>query len=283
MATPTFFHIGIMKSGTTSIQKVLQNDNRIFLHKYTRYLNSNKFFREKPSNIYQNNNKGIIVESDENIIRVYNELIGTPESLDRIKILNPNAKIIITIREQRNFLLSAYKHHIRKTNTYLSIFDFLHSNAGVSQLKTINYHLLFNQLRSFFPAENIHFIPYELLKESPEAFFKELYSVFDLEPPAALEIPTENKGKPDHYIRFKNRLNRTYIFREGLWLNQFEINIHNLILKLYETSTTARETSNPIQWPREQFFNTLEEEFRAGNQKFMEQTGIDLRPYGYLS
>ena len=44
---PDFFHIGIMKTGTTSIQNTLGKDKRIQLFLQSRIINTNQYYFKK--------------------------------------------------------------------------------------------------------------------------------------------------------------------------------------------------------------------------------------------
>src|SRR4051812_4235240 len=95
---PEIFHIGIPKSGTTTLQAVLRKDERF--HRIGSHLiGSYKFWDEnfllecKPDKIN--------IVSNENLVLQSGELGKLHTTLFHIQGINPEAKIIVTIREQR--------------------------------------------------------------------------------------------------------------------------------------------------------------------------------------
>lgn len=276
---PKYYHIGLPKTGTTTIQSILTKDDRINAIVYSRYFNTNSFFEEKYDEVSE---EKVSIETDENIVKSNNEKAGLELSLARIKKHRPDAHIIVTIRDQRNFLISAYKHFIRNGKRSETFRSFLETEQGQTFLKLSDYYVIYKIINTFFPSSNIHFLHYELLKNNYKEFFAKLYKIFDQEPPKDMKPELKNIGKPDHFINFKNKLNALYIFRDGLWLHQLEELIHEGIIKIYE-ATSIKKTSRIFTWPQhDEFFKALEEEFRLSNQKFMEVSNIDLKRYNYL-
>lgn len=276
---PKYYHIGLPKTGTTTIQSILKKDDRINAVVYSRYFNTNSFFEEGYNHT---SSERLTIETDENIVKYNNEKAGLELSLARIKKHRPDAQIIVTIRDQRDFLISAYKHFIRNGKQSKTFRSFLETEQGQTFLKLSDYHVIYQIIKTFFPSSNIHFLHYELLKNEYENFFAELYEIFELEPPIDMTPELQNIGKSDNFINFKNKLNALYIFRDGLWLHQLEELIHEGIIKIYE-ARSIRKPSSIFTWPQhDEFFKALEEEFRLSNQKFMEISNIDLKKYNYL-
>src|SRR5690606_17827192 len=149
---PDYYHIGVMKTGTTYLQEILGRDERLQLFNHSRIINTNAYYRA----VYENLDPSkISIDSDENIIDTKGNMCGLYTSLQRIKENNPQAVIILTIREQRSLLVSGYKHTIRHTDEYFSFLGFLNSHYGMNYLNSTDYYSVIKLIEMLFPKENI--------------------------------------------------------------------------------------------------------------------------------
>ena len=170
------FSYRLSNGGTTSLQHVWENDPRIHLIKHSRYFNTPDASRTR----YNQYLEGYLnVESDENIIHKYGQLIGLPDSLQKISSSCPNAKILITIREQRSLFLSGYKHHVRQTDHRFSLPDWLkNSDKGRATFMMADYLSVYDIVTKYFPAENVSIVPLKFSNKNPEDFFELIYRQF---------------------------------------------------------------------------------------------------------
>lgn len=297
-----FFHIGLMKTGTTTIQEYLSHDERINLILKRKFFNSNQFFFGEYN--YLKKDK-VNIESDEQLFTVNNYYSGSTLTLERIKNKFPNAKIILTIREQKSLLISAYKHTIRTTGNYYTSFDeFLNSKEGNIYLYMCNFNHIFDQINEYFPKENIHILLYEDLKKNYKLFFRNLYSILNIKEPGKELSINSNKSWPDAVLRIKLFLNKMLIFKQGRRIievdksyfnkkDEFKLFykieqlMHKLILKLgmfivYRVPRLNNYKSTAFRWNDEPLFLNLEKYFTETNQSFSETTGYNLKKYGYL-
>jgi len=280
MDFPEFYHIGCLKTGTTSLQKVLSEDDRINLILYSRYFNTDKLH----SGQYHYYKPGLInIESDENMVRRYRDLKGLRTVLERIKEVRPDAKIILTIREQRSMILSMYKHHIRQTHAGFTPDQFLESEAGSSFLEILNYGEIFKEINSFFAAENIFIFLFENLKSDFQNFITSFYKrVFNLEPPGSTYAPIENIGLNDRQVIWKRRLNKLYLSGEGSKINRIEHFLHQVSLRMIY-ALTSENNKKHIHWGNFKLHKPLEEKFRTNNAVLQKLTGLNLKDRGYLT
>src|SRR5690606_27120546 len=162
MKLPDYFHIGVMKTGTTYLQEILSQDERVQLFSHSRILNTNAYYSARYEDIDPSK---ISIESDENIVDTKGSMCGLYTSLQRIKRHHPDAVIILTIRDQKKLLLSGYKHTIRQTDENFSFHGFLESPYGMNYLNSTDFYSVLKLIEKFFPKENIRIIPYEIIKE----------------------------------------------------------------------------------------------------------------------
>ncbi len=274
---PDIYHIGCMKTGTTTLQKILKQDKRLNVIIYSRYFNTNRWYTDN----YDYCKDGLVnIESDENIVRCYDGMYGIPVSLERIKKVSPNAHIVLTIREQRSLLLSGYKHHISKTNDSYSFLDFLNSNAGVTYISMCNFYGLYQTILRYFNNSNIHIFLFEELKDNFTVFFERFYQeVLELPKPETLEKIIENKSSSDQYLQIKRKLNSLYIFNPNSFFFKLERKAHYFLLKILPKLIRSH---SKLTWGDSLLERKLEFEFKKSNQLLVQETGLDLERYGYL-
>lgn len=90
----------------------------------------------------------------------------------------PQAKILIIIREQKSFIMSAYRQNIRTGGTqYINQYiSDKNDPAGIFPLDALRYDVLIEQYQSLFGRDNILVLPFELIRKKQDRFFK---SIFD--------------------------------------------------------------------------------------------------------
>lgn len=118
-------------------------------------------------------------------------------NLERLRFKNPNAKIIVTIREQKRFLESRYKHGIVRGNISSNFEDWLISEEGLDFLSLCDYNNLYSIIRTFFKSENIRFFLYEDLNNDYNKYYREIFQFIGLSIPDNLS----NEKKMSEHIQ----------------------------------------------------------------------------------
>lgn len=276
---PKLFHIGIPKTGTSTIQHNLRNDNRINLIQ-KKYFNTYEWWT-KCYDYYNDNLINIV--SDENLILQvnYGKLILT---LSRIQYIVPDAQIILSIREQRELLKSRYKSTISyHTGVYKSFEEWLKSSQGMDYLSVCMYDTVYRTISTFFPANQIHLLLFEDLKYNYCQFFKKLYSIIGIEMPKHCEQNViKNKSLTEFELLIIKRMNRFKIFRND---NKLAINEAKLVRKYAALFKDPQKTVNCFQWSENKLFNNIEKDIRRENQQLIRKNMLDrdkLVSYDYL-
>lgn len=114
---------------------------------------------------------------------------------DRLFSLFPNAKIIITLRNQYELIRSVYAQHVQNGGTktfqsFISNFDF----------SAFNFFNFVNYYREKFGKENIFLTIYELLRINPELFIKNLVNWIGVDPPVFSRVKWHNVSYGDRQI-----------------------------------------------------------------------------------
>jgi hypothetical protein len=274
---PNYFHIGLMKTGSTFIQSVFENDQRINLFRNTRIINTNTFFVRQYEGIDYNK---INVESDENVVDQKNNQSSLEVCLIRLKQINPDIKFLVTIREQRSLLVSAYKHLIRQTQESFSFSEFLNSSYGQSYLIASDYNSLLKRITNYFPINNVCFVPFEKIYDRTfvEAIYQEYFAI---DAPLYYDYTASNVGVSDRYVVLKRKLNKHKIFNSNSRLSNLERKVHSKLLSTQLKIGLPRSIDD-VEWGTGDFFKKLETQFSNSNKSFEEKMQIDLPKFNYL-
>ena len=264
-------HIGLMKTASTSIQKLIEDDDRVIsrIH-WSKYYSSNKV-----EEIEDTSNK-IIFISDENLSREFNKINTLEQSLKNISSYHQVDTILLIIREQFDFLISAYKHHIKQTTDPSDFKTWLDSKAGSSQLKLCDYHELSKKISQVLPNSRLVFVPFEMIKTEERGFLSILYE--------ELKISVRNENLPksnesfvsDYYypkLLFNRIQSRINWFNNSL-IQRSLIFVFSMIFK--------KKKFNPLEDLSDMETLSLKVRFQESNKLLAPIAGIDLKKYGYL-
>jgi hypothetical protein len=159
----------------------------------------------------------------------------TKEVANRLKIVFPNAIILVFIRNQVDMLASSYNQYVKGGGSY-GIKKFLFperyfgariDNCGILGPKFYLYDKTIDYYSTLFGKENIHIFLYEEFAENPKKFIELLAVKFNLKISEELiEFSSINKGYSRFLLstrRFCNKfsrigtLNKYYLFHIHRW------------------------------------------------------------------
>ncbi len=273
---PDFFHIGIPKSGTTTIQTILETDPRI--NKIaSRYFQSPRYFMED----YNYCKYDLLnIESDETMVRQDGNYSKFTETICHICNKKPNANIIVTIREQKSMLVSRYKYAIHNGTKAGSFQKWLFSEQGMDFISIANYSMLYRAINMYFPQNQIHFLLFEEMKHDYLNFFRRFYKILGIEMPSDIKLLIRNKGLNNNQIYMLEKLNKYRIFSTPDFISKIEFNLYKNLAIFF--SRHLKETKD--FWANDTL-SALEEEFRLSNQGLIKMRVFDagtLSRYGYM-
>lgn len=263
-------HIGLMKTASTSIQELLLEDERIDsrIH-WQQYYTINCGDKEEIDD-------KIVFVSDENLSREFNRVKSLKQSLINLESYHHLSTILIVIREQFDFLASAYKHHIKQTDDYLNFKEWLESKAGRSQLSLCDYKKLELIIREVLPDVRVVFLPYELIKKDESTFLKLIYNELGIAS-INLKLPSSNQAYTASYYLPKlyyNRFSRMSSLMKTKSFERIFIWITTKILRKRRIKTS--EILNPKN------LTTLKNKFTETNAYISSNYRLDLKKLGYL-
>ncbi len=287
MSTPPnqvspLFHVGCPKTGTTTIQQVWRDDPRVELIKFGRTFNTDLWYRI-PHRPAEGGDGRVVVHSDENMVSGLPPFSGFFTTIRRIHRIHPGAHVYLTIREQRSFLISSYRHQVIHTaEAWPSVEHFLDSHRGRAHVAMAEYGSITGELVAQFGPDRVHVLPMEFMRHDFDAYFRRLYAPMGLEPPAGLEPFAANRGPDDTYVRLKASLNRALPDRHPRLLR--EVNrAGRFLYRRAQAAVASDRTGQPrLGWGEGPLCKDLEELFRGQNRALGQLVDLPLARYGYL-
>ncbi|MTI37960.1 sulfotransferase domain-containing protein [Fulvivirga lutimaris] len=274
-----FFHLGLPKTGTTTLQYLLRKDDRIN-YSGKRTLAQFKHW-ETPFEFKDFSKVNIL--SEENLLLQMEDLCKPYLLFKRIKNLNPEAEIIITIREQRDLLESRYKYNFHWHGGYNRSFDeWLRSSQGMEYLSNCMYATLYKMISAFFDHHKIHFLLFEELKQNPESYYNRFYNILGLtKPDEKFDTVKKNVALTERELLVLKKMNNVKLFRSNSKWAKYEL---KLFLKIASFWKADQKKYEAFRW-NDSLYSSINEDFREENKDLIAM-GLfnenDLAKYGYL-
>ena len=177
--TPNFFVVGTFKGGTTSIHQYLSQHPDIFMPalkepRYFAYDTDNPEHRNADASLYP-------VRSEEDYLGLFNGVAGqraigeaspiyldSPQAAGRIAKFNPDAKIIVSLRDPISRAVSGYQMWVRSGKEHRPMVDAL--RPGERWIEGSLYAEKLRRYYDHFPAEHIKVLLFdELIADTPRA------------------------------------------------------------------------------------------------------------------
>lgn len=195
------FHLGLPKTGTSFLQKILEKDNNINLSRS----NIHKF--NKNDRLIYVNHK-VNIDSNETYLlrgegaKKYNMML----TLSKIKQKHRDAKIVVTLREPLSALQSMFKYRIKNGKYFKNFDDWFFTDEAQDFFSLLHYNTLHKSLRAFYKAEDIYYIFYEDLDTGK--MIRDFYQIINMKPPVFDSNNKVNKSLSDSEVLKINILNK---------------------------------------------------------------------------
>lgn len=209
---------------------------------------------------------------------------------DRLAATFPNAKILLTIREQVSIIASSYGHYLRGGNT-ASLAEFLFRPKDeearlwqpVMSMDHFDYDHLLSSYEARFGQGNVLIAPMEWMIANPEGLREKLSHLTGTEWPKIEPDATRKVVNPaSSYLAYAvmRQLNRFY--------SEAAVALHGSTLpykaaywvdRITPASHQKRAKDRNVQLIRD----SVGDYYRASNRRLGERTGIDLAAFGYAT
>lgn len=202
-----YFYIGFPRTGTTYLQSLFYRHPEIqYFHKTRRI-----YYGIQYDDILDS--KRVNLEGDESLsTHMYCDV---KKKLKRIKEIDSNAKIIISLRKQSEALKSYYHHQILRDKSVYNFRTFLNTPKGSLHYKSLDYFTTVNECYRLFGKERVLVCLYDSLVKNGNEYLKMIDQFLGL---------TEGLGKYDFHVNGQ-KINQS--------LSQFSINILKFLNFVY--------------------------------------------------
>lgn len=309
-------HIGYHKTGTTWLQQelfVVENNifepiSRHYPHKSTLgfkfvygddgYLLSP--FDENKKKIQkelllllkakQNSKNKIFVMSNERLCGHYQS--GGVDAKDIARRLHnffPNAKIFITIREQKSYILSQYFQYLTYGGIE-SLKDYMNNRSHKIPSFSPHFHTynwLIKEYRTLFGKENVLVLPYEMFKSSPKEYIKHLSSFIKRDIQIEDEKFRIKHNLQQHFftIYYLRKLNFLRYSNVNNYFSKWKNNYTKFLVNQFYHLFNKFVSTSRHQKTKAELLNYIErwvgDKYVESNKELSELIGIDLSKYGY--
>lgn len=208
MEQEIIIHIGYHKTASSYLQSVLKqqaNVNFIFLAGKNReildHVERKQGFKKE---ILVNWVKEQIKFPNEPIFLSHEELSGHSLGWDiidpvmvarNLKAAFPSAKILIVLRKQEDYIISSYTSRVvNKGRETRSFKDFMMQDGILDMYNKLLFDQLISIYEEFFGKENLHIIPFELLKVDKHSFFQAICKILKRKVPFNAYQTTINRS-----------------------------------------------------------------------------------------
>jgi len=207
---------------------------------------------------------------------------------NNLKLAYPNAKILMMIREQKKYLLSAYAFRVACYGFETSTFEeWLTRKIKQGIIEKLKYDILAKHYIDLFGKENVLILPMEMIYMDSNRFYKMLLSFAKV---ASFEIPRKSQVNPspkgDKILSLHRSANKmlaplstmamkfgTEKVRNGLYRFKSSV-INPFLLRCY-----SNESSLSVP---EEIIEKYADDFRESNQFISMVSKVDLTEFGYL-
>ncbi len=217
MSYELYLHIGYPKTGTTFLQRAVfpsaQSINFIKsssigneLSMITHQCHLNFDAKTTKLSIEQHFKSGRNLISNEALIGDFHrlKLMNSKIVADRLKMMFPGARIIVTVRNQYDLMESLYKQYLQRggVKRFRDFVNYRNGDFGPTHPKwnlsvdiaMFNFLRLLEYYESLFGRENLFVVPYELLQADPKGFSQMLFSWMGLDEAPSFKNEFYNTG-----------------------------------------------------------------------------------------
>jgi hypothetical protein len=304
---PVLLHIGYPKTGSTWMQHHIFDNHALGFSipwSNSRQLAISHFvicnhFNFAPNQAINSFYEGMITSCKNNLIPVISDetLGGDPLNWHinpvvvshRLHDTFPQAKIFMSIREQKSSIISFYSEYIKHGGTH-SFNDFIGVNnclgkAPIFDITQLEYDKLINYYQSIFGKENVLVLPFELFIMDKYKYINLILQFLKIETNAISYTFPElisNKAHGSATLSFKRKLNR--ITKKPDYTNKkqpLSFRINRKISSIIDNYVPRWINKKGLNKKKLLVNNIFSDRFKKSNKKTSQLIGIDLTSYNY--
>ena len=227
IVVPTYIHVGLPKSASSMLQKVTFPNLTSHYYIYDEDLQGalgiedlfcdekeRKAFVKQKIASHSSQGKPVILSSEHySMPSDWLETRQNPFRLRRgryeisatLKDVVDDARILLIVRRQQDWLASWYQERVKRLETR-SVTKFLNSTTCRNMCGSLHYSSLYDEYEKEFGEGKVTVIPFELLTENPEIFSHMLCDFLDI-PRKSFEFPKVRTRQNSIGISLRRRTN----------------------------------------------------------------------------
>lgn len=188
-----------MKSGSTSLSKLLDTDPNIFItkHKEPGFFSRDERYREGTNAYLKHFETSEPHQLTGEASTCYSRKAEFPLAAERLHEHNPECKLVYIMRDPVRRAYSDYSHRMaNRIVTDESVMSYTDALSSIPQiLDASNYFLQIENYLRFFSANQLHCIIFEELVNNPEEELTRLYNFFGLNKPSEISELSHHNEK----------------------------------------------------------------------------------------
>ena len=305
MDSTLLLHIGFHKTGTTWLQsKVFSQESLGYCAPWGRLsteaidqfvlVNPHRFDPQRARDAFEEGRRDAAQRKLLPVI-THEDLCGYPwqgryygkEAVERMHTTFPEAKVLISIREQRSSLVSHYREYVRECGAQ-RIERFLGPTGApgfspIFRLDHLEYDLLVEHYRNLSGPDRVFVLPLELLARDRREYCRRLGEFTGVPIERDIDYQPDNVGWRGVTLALRRRFNR---FNLGVpdWRKPRQTLGYHLVdrlCRLVDRLTPARFHAVQDARLRRYVDGVCRGVYAKSNRRLSEMTGLDLVSLGY--
>ncbi|MEM6680999.1 MAG: sulfotransferase [Pseudomonadota bacterium] len=295
-----YIHVGLHKTGTTLLQKKVfpkLTDHILFPWGYQSHRAVTEFVTIEPLSFDAQalrdefdfetiKHPGMLFSHEALSSRPHHGRFYAPYVAERFKQVFPDAKIILTVREQQGLIYSLYVEHVRNGGMH-TLREFIGTGnepagwAALCDLNFFQFDRLATMYRETFGEDNVLTLPYELISHDPRHFFDTLFAFLNV-PIVELELSKRvNSGWQPLTVELYRRTNPVFR-KDPLSPNvSFAGRARRKVLSKADQFIPKSLSENMMAKQKAIIKERVAQTFNASNKSLSEIVGFDLAKLGY--
>ncbi len=210
------------------------------------------------------------------------------ETIRRMKTVFGEARIVLTIRRQEDYLASLYLQYSSryyKAVRLMSFNTFFNLHAAKEDRSLIadsNYWRIVERLRNVFGEDNVFVLVFEEFVQDPKSYTDKMGKILNCDPEKLISLMMSHEKKV-----VNERISKRYLAFMRIVSNVFPLFFRNIFSKYIPNKIQSYFMSyihsgpKPVIELTDEQSKLIADKAAAGNAMLEKVYGLDLRQYGY--
>lgn len=303
-------HIGYHKTGTNWLQIHVWPNNNLGLTKFPKKDVHDFFVHPRPfewsakltreffePRVKANAERGLlsVISSERLSGNPHSGGYDSKEILERLFATFPNARVFMSLREQRSMVNSAYTQYVRSGGPGTVDQFLLPPEEGARRVPLFDfqhfaYHWLIQHYFARFGKDNVLALPYELFVKEPKQYVRRIleFAMVPIDEDRLDALPftrRENAGLSGANIMLRRPLNYLFVHDRNNALAPFPMKNGSKFVRetclVLEKAVPKKLSKSLESMRKKRVVELVGDRYKESNAITSQLIGIDLREYGY--